>query len=301
MGDPVVEPQRSVMSENNNSWCIGRFRLTSTPPLKLAGRSQSIYRVDACTIPLTSQSADALWSEKLTRIRSLTPPRGVSQTIIRTFELSSGVRAVWFFPSSTLTSVHRLEAMKPTMDHALEAGFNAEPGKESLAEQLLVNVINAYVPGTEHGFCIGQGSITSEPGVSEQALASFVHRELSEFRVSFDTHTVREPATQHPLSDIAIEQSEFAAAGGNLIVLRDAQRTVADIPGREGRVSVVSPGEAPFVRFTWHFPGVGQRSDLPEILIDGFAPTEQQATLEMAWEGMLQSVRRVPLSPRRSP
>ena len=288
------------MSENNSSCCIGRFRFTLPDSLKLAGRSQSIYGVDSRTALLTSQNADALWSAKITRIRSLTPPNGRRQTIIRNFELVNGIAAVWYFPSSTLSNVHRLEAMKPTMDHALDVGFNAEAGKEHFAEQLVANVISAYAPGGEHGFCIGHGSITSEPGLSEQASASFVHRQLTDFRVSFDTHTVRESATQHPLSDIAAEKRDFEAAGGNLIVLRDTERTVAELRGREGLVSVVSPGENPFVRFTWHFPGAGQRSDFPEILIDGFSPTEHQAALEEVWEAMLQSVRRVPPSPRRS-
>lgn len=288
------------MVETKNSWCVGRFRFTASDLMKLAGRNQSIYGVDASTVLLTPKSVDALWSERLTRIRSLEPPPEAGEAIIRNFHLAAEVPAVWYFPNSTFSNVRRLEAMNPSRNHALVVGVDAEAGTERLAEQLITNMINAYVPGAEHGFCIGQGSITSEPGVSEQALASFVHRQLADFRVSFDTHTVQEPATQHPLSDIAMYQSEFAAAGGSLIVLRETARIVADLPGREGRVSVVSPGEASIVRFTWHFPGAARRSDLPQIFIDGFAPTEHQATLEVVWEAMLQSVRRVPLSPGSS-
>lgn len=289
------------MVETNNSWCVGRFRFTTPDLMKMAGRRQSIYRVDAETVLLTSESADELWSARLARIGSLKPPPAVSQVIIRNFQLAAGVPAVWYFPNSTFTHIHRVEAMKAAPGHALVLGVDAQAGKEPFAEQLVTNVMNAYVPGAEQGFCIGSGSITSEPGVNERALASFVHRDLPDFRVSFDTHTVREPATQHPLSDIAADKRQFEAAGGSLTVLRDTERTVADLRGREGRVSVVSPGEKPFVRFTWHFQGAAQRSDLPEILIDGFAPTEHQATLEVVWEVMLQSVRRVPPSPRRAP
>jgi hypothetical protein len=53
------------------------------------------------------------------------------------------------------------------------------------------------------------------------------------------------------------------------------------------------------VRFTWHFGGVAQHNDLPEILIDAFAPAEHQETLKTVWEAMLHSVRRIPLSPER--
>lgn len=290
-----------VETTGNDAWCIGRFRFTLTALVKLAGRNQSIYGVDASTALLTSDSADAVWSARLSRIRSLKPPAQVRGPVIRNFQVETGAPAVWYFASSTFDRVRRLEAMKTVGDHALVVWFDAQAGKESLAETLVRNVINSYAPGGEHGFCIGHGSITSEPGMSEQALASFVHGELPEFRVSFDTHTVREPATTHPLSDIDEEKRQLEAAGGQLRVLRDTERTVSNLLGREGRISVVSPGEKPFVRFTWHFPGTGWRSDQPEIMIKGIALMEHQAMLEAVWEAMLQSVRTVTLSPRSSP
>ena len=297
-----LRSEKQVMVETNtvNAWCIGRFRFTLIDLLKLAGRNQSIYGVDARTVLLSSQSADALWSARLTAIRSMKPPADTRDVIIRNLQLETGIPAVWYFASSTSSRVLRLEAMKAVRDHALLVGFDAGTGKEPVAETLIRNVINAYLPGAEQGFCVGHGAITSEPGVNEKALSTFVHPELAEFRVSFDTHTVREPATTHPLSDIANEKRDVEAAGGQLRVLRDEERVVSDLRGREGRISVVSPGEKPFVRFTWHFPGVGQgRSDQPEILIKGIALTQHQSTLETVWEAMLQSVRRVPLSPRR--
>jgi hypothetical protein len=268
--------------------------------MELAGRSQSIYRVEVSTEFIPPGGAQVEWANRISRLKGLKPPPGASDVIIRTFELAPGVQAVWYFTDVAFAELRELEARKFVGDQIVLARRGVEAGGETDIERLVRNVINAYVPGDEHGFCIGAGAITSEPGINEQALARFVHRKLPEFEMSFDTHTVREPATQHPLSDIAADQRAFEAAGGSLTILRDTERTVAEIPGREGRISVVSPGENPFVRFTWHFAGVAQRSDLPEILIDGFAPTEHEATFEAVWEAMLQSVRRVPLSPKRS-
>ena len=301
-GKERPQSERQVMVETNidNTWCVGRFRFTLLSPMALNGRSQSIYGVDLSTVVLSSESADTLWSGRLTRIRSLKPPVDARDAIIRDFQLEKGTHAVWYFANSASSRVRTLEAMKAVRDHALVVRFDAASGKELLAETLVKNVINAYVPSTEQGFCIGQGSITSEPGVNEQALATFVHPELQEFRLSFDTHTVREPATTHPLSDVADEKRDVEAAGGRLRVLRDEGRVVSDLAGREGRISVISAGEKPFVRFTWHFPGAGQgRSDQPEIMIKGIALTEHQSKLERIWETMLQSLRRVPLSSRR--
>ena len=288
-----------AMNENHNSdaQCIGRFQFSAPEVFQVTRRSQTIYRVEVSTIPLPSGGAPAAWQDRLARIRGGTLQPGTADPIVKTFELQPGMPAVWFIGDTDSPQLRNLQALKPVGNHFVQADALADAGQETLAEGLVRGILNAYHPGTSQGFCIGYGSITLEPAQIEKTSLELTHRKLADLKLRFDTQTVKEPDTK-TLSTVEEEDLVIGAKDGRMSVLRNQPRIAAGLSGTEIRISVLVPGEPPFVRFSWHFPGAPINGVKPQIDIVGSAPTEQQSELETVWEAILQSLRPVPLAPR---
>src|ERR1051326_8800480 len=254
-----------------NMDCIGRFQFSLPETLTVTGRKQTIYTVDVSTIASPPGGAMTVWNERMSRINALSPPQGVNRVVARTFQLQTGVPAVWYFRSKESPELLALEAMKALPDHVLIVNRGADldaperqvilqGGGQEIVERLVKNVIDAYVPAATLGFCVGYGAITSKPSKNEETRIMLGHRSLGDLKIRIETHTVTAPDTR-TYSDLDEESHQAAARGGQMTVMSEAARPVAGLPGKEMRISVASPGDRPFVRFTWHFSGVPGRSD----------------------------------------
>ena len=287
----------SVQSKegHESTECAGRFRLVIPADFKISGRSQSIYRVDISTVPIPAGGFKAFWDARLARVRPPGSSRDTGQLNFTTLELLPGVPAVWYVGNPAAPQIRNLEAAKLVGDFAALAARSGEAGKESSVELLVRTVLDAYVPATNSGFCVGNGSITSEPGLNEHALLSLEHKNTQNFEFRLETRTVSSPDTQ-TYSDVEEEKELVHSGGGKLSVLRDDARTVAGLEGKEIAISVAPGAEAPFLRFTWHFAGVSDSSAKPAINIVGSAPVSHQAELQKTWDALLQSVQSVPLA-----
>jgi Tle cognate immunity protein 4 C-terminal domain len=292
-GKKGQSPKANMSVENRlMTECVGRFQLAMPEVLSVAGRSQSINRVEVNTSALPAGGVEALWRERITRIRALHPPSGIANPVIREFDLQHGVKAVWYFANSGDDELHTVEAIKPEANHAVLVLFEGIAGKEDVVEGLLKNVLDAYVPQARQGFCVGYGAITSEPGINEHARISFDHQRLSDLEITVETQTVKEPDNR-TFSNLDEEKQVVRALGGEVITLRDQTRSVAGLQGKEIWASVVTPHEPSFVRFTWHFAGAPRDSARPMINIKGIAATDQQTELQTIWEIILNSLRSV--------
>jgi hypothetical protein len=261
-----------------------------------AGQGQSIYTVDVSTVALPPAGAQAIWSQHVAQIEALPKPPGVAAVIRRSFQLAPGVSAVWYHRNSGTAGLIALDAMKSYPSHALMLSRGADLSvksatvdPEALVEKLETNIINAYVPQTGRGFCVGFGAITSKPSVNEHASVDFNDPSDSETHIQFETRTVTEPDTT-TFSSLA----EETAMGAPMNVLKEGARVVAGLSGKEIRISVAHAPAEGFVRFTWHFSGEAGSSDRPAIDIVGAAPLPRRARLESAWESFLSSVKRIP-------
>ena len=278
-------------AQAGRKFCVGRFEFTVPGGLAMSGGSQSIYRVKVSTSSLAGTDPQKIIAASLARLRPL--PSGASP-VVRSFDLLPGVPAVWYIPNPRSPNLLELMAVRRSGDHAVTAIRGGEASKTAGVEKLVTNVLNAYVPDTAHGFCVGHGAITSEPGVNEDSLAVFSHRELPEFELEFSTRTVDEPDTE-TYSNLD-EERQVAAGGGSLTVLAERWRSAAGLRGKEFRLALEIPGKEKTLRFTWHFPGVADSSSQPAINFVGRARGEQQAALETAWETALGSFRMVPVA-----
>ena len=297
------EPRRNTgglamnQSTDSETHCIGRFQFAAPEAFNVTRRSQTIYRVNVRTDLLPLGGTEAAWQNRLARIRALAPQPAAPDPIVRTFDLQPGMPAIWFIGDADSPQLRNLEAMKPVGNHVVRADALADAGKETLAEGLVRDILNAYHPETSHGFCIGDGSITLEPAQIEKTSLELTHRKLADLKLRLDTETVKEPDSK-TLSNVEEEELAIAARGGHMSILRNQPRIAAGLSGKEIRISVVVPGAHPFVRFSWHFPGAPINGVKPQIDIVGSAPTEQQAELVITWEAVLQSLRPIPLALR---
>lgn len=270
--------------------CTGRFAFSAPEAMLVAGRSQSIYRTKIGSAPIPTEGAEAVWKARLAAAQAA---GGTSQ---RNLALQPGASAAWYVRSAAYPNILTLTAMQVAGAHLLTIERDADAGREATAETLVKEILGAYQPATTSGFCIGAGAIMLRPSVNEQARLALGHAAQPDVELRFETRTVAQPdLTTHANLD---EERQLAAAnGGRLTVLGDAERTAAGLVGKEMRIALAVPGEAPVVRFTWHFAGVGASSTQPSVDIVGSARLEHQARLEAAWEAVLRSLRPVPPSP----
>ncbi len=300
----IMNAQNKQQTQSAESTqCIGRFKFSMLAGFT-TGRSQTIYTVDVRTVSIAFSSPQIIWNDELEQIAAIKAPEGVSSSIIKTFELQPGVPAVWYYRQSSSTDLIALKAMKPFQGRVLivsrGADLRARPDldeqrKKSIVEQLVKNVVDAYTTQTDYGFCVGYGTITSEPSINGLTLISFTHPQLPGFDLRFETRTVSEPDNE-TYSSLHEERAWLAGTQAKLTVLKDSQQTVAGMEGKEIRISVTLPEEPSFVRFTWHFPGVSRKSDRPAIDILATANIKNQKRLEEVWEKMLQSLQSIPMS-----
>lgn len=293
-----ASPQKTEAVEktqmNTSGQSSGRFQFSIPDTLVSTGRSQSMYHFSLSAEPVPPEGPLAAWSRRLGPIRDVTPPPGVPQAILRTFELQPGVPAVWYFGNRAAPTVVTLTAMKSFENHLLFLSFDATLGKEAFPEQFAAKLFNSYVPGATYGFCLGYGAITLDPSAYESAGINFQDRTLADLRIEFDVQTVGVPDTRS-YSNLKQEETLAASGGPGFTRLREQERTIGELKGIEIRISMSVPSGEPMLRFSWHFPGIANSSIRPRINIVGTAVASHRAQLETDWETVLQSFRPVPV------
>ena len=253
---------------------IGRFRVGVPESVTAVSRSQRIYgvRVEAAKL--------GAWAARMVEL---------SEKVVSRPTMANGVEAVWYREASDLI----LEARQVRGEAAVTVVRDAPEGKEAVAERLSGDVLAAYGEGTAAGFCIGPGAIRMGPSLSESV--QIVWKGIAgTVRLEFSTQTVTAPDTK-TFMDVEEERGFAQLAGGTLAVLRERDRTVAGLVGREIWIAIALPEKAPQVRFTWHFAGVARDGTKPKIDIVGKSGVGDQAALEAVWEAMLPSIEMVPV------
>jgi len=254
---------------------IGRFRVGVPEPVMAMSRSQMIYgvRVEAAKL--------GAWAARVAEL---------GEKVVARPAMANGVEALWYREGSDLI----LEARQVRGEAAVTVARDAPEGKEAVAERLAGDVLAAYTEGTGAGFCIGPGAIRMGPSLSESVQMAW-KGSASSVRVEFSTQTVTSPDTKM-FMDVNEERDFARLAGGTLTVLRERDRTVAGLVGREIWIAIALPGKEAQLRFTWHYAGVGRDGTKPKIDLVGKSAVGDQAVLEVVWEAMLPSIEAVPVS-----
>jgi len=259
--------------------CVGRYGFATVAGFQAVSRAALIYRVSASTH--AEAPADLLRA------------KGAGEAL-RAADLGSGRQGVWLQAGAARPGQRTLLGALAARGHTLLLEAVADAGREAPAEQLMRNVMDAYRAGVALGFCIGPGSITSEPSRNERASVTVKSAAAPGVELTAEIQTVAAPRDGHPLSDIEQEARAMATIGTQLKVLRNAPRDLAGLAGHEGQVAAESPREGVVLRYTWFHAGSAARADDPEIMLRASAPAAQRAQLDAAWATLLSTFRRLP-------
>lgn len=211
----------NMRSENTGmTQCVGRFQFLVPNDLEVTGRGQSTYETRVNTRLLPQGGIRAFVDSEVARIQALTPPVGVAKTLIRSFDLQPDIKGIWYFSDPDDRDIRELEAIKAENDYAVVAVRSSLAGKEAIVEKLVAAVAASYVRTTDRGFCVGDGSLTIDPGRTEETLISMKYRNVQRFELRFRTTTVSEPDNQ-TYSSVDEEKQVIEGLHGSMTVLKD--------------------------------------------------------------------------------
>lgn len=265
--------------------CTGRFRLSTPDGMRVTSRGQSIYGVEVKTFSTKDDPAEAQWARRVDSLGAAVQSK---------LAFDGGGRGIWVRPNPAIPSSLTLEASRAMNGHILWLTTGVTAGKEELGEKLIRKLLSVYGEGTASGFCVGAGSIRMEGSLSESARMTFEWLGGQAGKIDFASQTVTEPDMQ-TFMDLEEEKQFAKVSGGTLDIRMERERTLSGMAGKEIRVAIALPNEAPQLRYTWHYPGQGRNPAHPKINLIGRAPAAAQAGLDTAWEAVLTSLRPVPM------
>ena len=269
--------------------CTGRFDYALPPALRSSGSTQSIYLLDVSHELLVPGTGPAeAWKHRLAATLSGSAASAARTASTREFDLRGVGPAAWL----RLTPAHpddvTLLAMKPVADSGVALFLKAEAsaGREAIAERVVTRIAASYAADSPAGFCMGTGAFVIEPSMNEHAIESFTAPGV---RVSVETETVAEP-------DDGQSTDGDPPPGGRRLLKQG--RRVGGFEGIEERVQLAEPDNASRLVYTWTFAGRAGDGAAPRIRLSAAGMSTQAATLDAAWNGLLESWRARPLGLR---
>jgi hypothetical protein len=148
------------------------------------------------------------------------------------------------------------------------------------------------------GFCIGEGSLDTEPSTTETARLSLTQPEPQGLELSIETQTTAQPETDDLLAQAAARTAELVRQGMQAELRVNRARQVGGLEGVESRVWIRDKAQ-PQLLYMWRFAGRANDAFAPQIHLQGEAPEAQKAVFDAAWERLLQSWRAVEPPPAR--
>lgn len=274
---------------------VGRFAFVLPEGWRPAGRSQSLYHVDASTHPVAPEDARRFLESRLALARGEGAAGAERDPVEREFELEPGVPAFWHRASPSYLDRVAIDVVRPADDHVLLLVREADRGQEATAERLVRRVLAAYVPGARTGFGVGQGALVMDPSRNETARITFSRGSPPDLRITLETGTVGEVSAASE-GDVDEDEAQAKTAGGSITVLRNERRAIAGLDGLELRIAVTVPESPRFLRYSWRFRGTPLDPRRPRIDAVGTGPDARREELESAWERLLETLTAVPES-----
>jgi hypothetical protein len=277
----------TMQQQPESTHCLGRFRFAADTSWRPSGRYQNIFRVAVSSAP-----TEVPWVER--EHVALHPPA----VALKRFELEPGAPALWYRADPAKPRFVSLMAQKTVGSSTVvlqrELGAGAEEPTEGLYRALLA----AYVPGSMRGFCIGEGSLDTEPSTTETARLSLTQPEPQGLELSIETQTTAQPETDDLLAQAAARTAELVRQGMQAELRVNRARQVGGLEGVESRVWIRDKAQ-PQLLYMWRFAGRANDAFAPQIHLQGEAPEAQKAVFDAAWERLLQSWRAVEPPPAR--
>ena len=271
-------------------WSLGRIDFSLPQDYVLVGRTQNIYYVDVLEKKLPANGIGAMWEATQVDVRKKHTGAGYPESSIQTKEIEADFKVIFYKKNKSNPDLVSLLAMKTIDKTVLEMEFEGKVGKENDMQRGITIIAHAYQPGAVSGFSLGEGSITSTPGVNESSRASFRDNKNG-MELNVSTHVATSYLNKHPLDDIDHEIKGLAQDDISLKVLKNEQREVAGFAGYEGLITFEGKDEPAQFRFTWFTPGVTADPFKPEILIKVHGPLGKMDDFKKVWDELLKSLK----------
>lgn len=282
--------EETDMSETSAIHCVGRFAVT-VAGATVVGRDSRFDYVEIEEGPPGDPPA-AAWERRRAEIARMPPPLGREATLIRRIDLTPEREAVYYRGDPVMPDSITLETQRAAGERWARFRIKGVPGKEPVMEDVLRDVSGAWRAGADSaGFCTGGGVVVLAFHAMEAATLGLSLPAVGG-RLSISTESVGTPAPPAEQS-LADDIARAATSGVAVEMLRDGERTVAGLAGRELAFRVSGDGRAG-LRFEWRFDGVPGRGDRPRIrilLVDDGARDAPSPELGDAWEAVLAAFR----------
>jgi len=265
----------------------GRFQFSLPDVMRETSNYSSMYRTSLSVQPLPYGGVETMVQQRIEELRT----KGFPVKTAGAAEPISGMRSIWSQENTTFPDIMTLESIGELKKSVFIAHSEADAGKEALAESLVRDLFQSYVPGAISGFSLGDGAIQLEPSQNEQIRRIFKHRIHSDIEIDFETRTVSKP-DKKSYADLD-EDRQIA----RIKSLSKRKRVAAHLKGGELWISASGTSEPALVRFTWDYPGEPYSATKPSVAIMGTAELKHQAELEAIWEAVLGSLDSIPLAP----
>lgn len=271
---------------------IGRFRLVLPEGWAATGREQKIYRSSVTDELRGLGPAIPGISAAMRVLRGELP---LADPLLREFTLDGVGPAAWFALGNPSNPSRRLVVLAGTPEAGLRLEALATAGREAQAEEGLRQLAAGYRPGARVGFCLPNGAFAVEPGRNETTRLLAEHPRLPGASLRFSTTATTTPRSDGPLADPAADAQAMAGSGSSLKPLGQTERVVAGLRGRDALAELSEPNKAPTLIYRYFFAGVAANAAAPEMLIALDGPASAKDRLDVAWNGLLDSIRPVPL------
>jgi len=284
----ISKQQRELTMEYKS---IGRLDFNLAEVFAFKGRYQSIYYVDAETIPLAGQAAEDLWKQHINKLQDKLSSEGISLNSLKAFEINPGFNVVFYNTDPESPNSVNIESYKAESDHVLYLKFAGVVSKKENMLRLITLTAGDYHAAIPNGFNVGAGSLIGPPGVNETASISF-YDAGRQFSVDIETQTPGPALEENPMSDVQGKIDKLKKDGVEMKSLVQGMRNVAGFSGHESLTSIKKSGQehASFT-YIWFFPGETAKAFRPQIYIKFSGSTSRQQEADIVWSELLNSIR----------
>lgn len=261
---------RLERAENSARLSLGRLRVGVPAGFSRRDAETSTTGVEVWTEALEGPP-EAAWARALAAL-----PSGAERERL---DWSDGVRAVIWERGND----RYLQVMKPFDDHVVWLLRDYPEPKRAIAEKLLRELVRVYAPGSRDGFAVEHGAFQRVAQLENARLSLVGPSDALRLRLISRSTVAAE------VRDPAAIAAEVRAVGGTFELLRARRRTVAGLDGDELVMRLSSRDLEPQVRFEWAHRGAPSNRD-PGLSLEAIGPASSAATLEQAWEQLLDSL-----------
>ena len=280
------------------TYYMGRFAIDLPEDFKLEIQSQTVRYAEVSDFKWKEKDRDkernALWAQKIEKIKKLTPPKIRKQIIIEEKVLKGighEARAIAYYgnqyaPNCTYWTI--------LADYGTVGMWLTLDGEDDgLSIKNFTNILKHYQYGfndlTEDSFCLNYGRIELPYLEQESTYARFAGPMGMKLEIEM-RQIHKEPESGGIISRTIAAMATGFASGLDIEKVRSRKKTAANLPGEE-EILQGSDGENQDLSFDWEYLGTVESGEKPWIQITLDTKPDNRDEKIIIWDQILNSFR----------